>query len=92
MPGLVRGNRNRNQLRNQDAEIEQSVIENLREASISVANSIECEYCDGRLVMSGTLPSYYRKQMAQECAAQVEGVRVVINKIQVDIAETSPPA
>jgi osmotically-inducible protein OsmY len=92
MPGLVRGDRNQNRLSNRDAEIKESVIEKLREASISLGDSIECECRDGRLVISGTLPSYYRKQMAQECAGQVEGVRVVINEIRVEITETSPPA
>ena len=33
--------------------------------------------------LHGCLPSYYLKQLAQEIAAGVEGVRLVVNKIEV---------
>jgi osmotically-inducible protein OsmY len=91
MPGLVREDRKRNRLNSQDAEIEESVLENLRATSISFGESIACQCQDGRLVLTGMLPSYYLKQLAQEIAGQVEGVRVVINQIQVDFAKSSRP-
>jgi len=42
---------------------------------------------DGVLVLSGCLPSYYLKQVAQTVVAQVEGVQRIDNRIQV----VSPP-
>src|SRR5437763_588254 len=37
----------------------------------------------GAVVLSGCLPSYYLKQVAQTVVAQVEGVRRIENRIQV---------
>lgn len=91
MPGLVREDRKQNWLNPRDAEIEESVLENLRAKSVSFGESVACECRDGSLVLTGTLPSYYLKQLAQESAGQVEGVRVVINQVQVDSAQTSRP-
>ncbi|TWU14883.1 BON domain protein [Symmachiella macrocystis] len=92
MPGLVREDRNQNRLSHRDAEIEESVLETLRTTSVSFGESIACRCRDGRLVMTGTLPLYYLKQLAQESAGQVEGVHVVINQIQVDFAKNSGPS
>lgn len=38
----------------------------------------------GRVVLSGVVPSYYQKQIAQEVARTVEGVKHVDNRLQVD--------
>jgi hypothetical protein len=44
---------------------------------------VTCVVSDGVLYLRGRVPSYYLKQVAQEIAAGVEGVRLVINRIEV---------
>lgn len=44
---------------------------------------IWCECEQGRLSLRGQVPSYYFKQLAQEAVVDMEGVRQVINEIEV---------
>jgi osmotically-inducible protein OsmY len=42
-----------------------------------------CEFDRGRLYLRGQVPSFYFKQLAQEAVVGIEGVRQVINEIEV---------
>lgn len=42
-----------------------------------------CEYEQGFLLLRGRLPSYYQKQLAQEAVKGLDGVRQVVNEIEV---------
>jgi osmotically-inducible protein OsmY len=42
-----------------------------------------CEFENGRLVLHGQVPSFYFKQLAQEAVANLDGVRQVVNEIEV---------
>ena len=44
---------------------------------------VRCEHRDGVLVLSGQVPSYHHKQIAQECVRAVPGVQVIKNLLQV---------
>lgn len=44
---------------------------------------IWCDYSGGRLLLSGQVPSFYYKQLAQEAMMDLEGVGQVINEIEV---------
>ena len=44
---------------------------------------IWCEFEEGRLFLRGQVPSFYYKQLAQEAVAGMEGVRQVVNEIEV---------
>lgn len=90
MPSLLRREEKRIQSSPRDADTEDAVIANLREASVMTGNSVRCECRNGMLVLSGTLPSYYRKQLAQERAGRIDGVNVIINQIRVDNTPKSP--
>jgi osmotically-inducible protein OsmY len=46
-------------------------------------NDIACEYQGGVLTLQGRLPTYYLKLMAQSIVADVEGVTVIANRIDV---------
>lgn len=46
-------------------------------------NRIKCFVSDRRLYLSGDLPSWYLKQMAQEAVRGVEGVDEIVNDIYV---------
>jgi osmotically-inducible protein OsmY len=45
--------------------------------------NVTCDDRDGVLTLRGSLPSYYLKQVAQAIASRVEGVRQVVNEIEV---------
>jgi hypothetical protein len=60
----------------------------LRSNPYLALKNVSCEWGAGEdqesvLVLSGCLPSYYLKQVAQTVVAQVEGVRRIDNRIQV---------
>jgi len=42
-----------------------------------------CEFDRGRLFLRGQVPSFYFKQLAQEAVVGMEGVRQVVNDIEV---------
>lgn len=44
---------------------------------------VRCEENEGVLTISGTVPSYYLKQIAQTLVATVEGVTRVENRLEV---------
>ncbi|MFI5455973.1 MAG: BON domain-containing protein [Isosphaerales bacterium] len=46
-------------------------------------HDVSCVASDGVVSLHGCLPSYHLKQVAQEIATGVEGVRHVINRIEV---------
>jgi len=45
--------------------------------------NISCEFLDGTLTLRGCLPTYYLKQMAQASVGEIEGVRRIVNEIEV---------
>ena len=45
--------------------------------------TIFCTYDDGQLVLEGRVNTFFHKQLAQEMVANVDGVRQVVNKIEV---------
>jgi hypothetical protein len=44
---------------------------------------VRCSFDGGVLVLTGRLPSYYLKQMAQETVATLPGIVQVVNAIEV---------
>ncbi len=44
---------------------------------------VRCEHRDGVLVLTGQVPSYHHKQIAQECVRAVPGVNLIKNMLQV---------
>ena len=62
----------------------------LRRSGYLALRDVSCDAHEGMLRLRGHLPSYYLKQLAQEIAFEVEGVRGVINQIEV-IAPASRP-
>ena len=55
----------------------------LRRGRYPALKNLSCDYQGGVLVLRGSLPSYYLKQVAQEVVARLEGVQAVDNQIQV---------
>ena len=44
---------------------------------------VKCHFADGLLYLSGRLPSWYLKQVAQEAVRDVDGVSGIVNEILV---------
>jgi osmotically-inducible protein OsmY len=63
--------------------IDHKVGEQLRRSSYRALRDISCATSDSEVRLMGFLPSYYLKQVAQEIALGVEGVRHVVNRITV---------
>jgi len=62
-------------------DIATKLLHNVPYASV---RRLACEYNDvGILVLRGTLPSFYLKQLAQEAVAKIDGVSCIANEIVV---------
>jgi hypothetical protein len=55
----------------------------LRSSPYLALRNVACENRDGVLTLRGCLPTYYLKQVAQAVVAPIEGVRRVVNEIEV---------
>lgn len=55
----------------------------LQNSGYLALRQVRCEFHDGTATLNGRLPSYYLKQIAQTLVAQMAGVNVVINHIEV---------
>jgi osmotically-inducible protein OsmY len=60
----------------------------LERSGYSALRRVRCDFRDGVLRLRGQLPSHYLKQIAMARAAEVEGVRAIVNEIEVE----RPPA
>lgn len=55
----------------------------LRGNSYLALKNISCEYREGVLILKGSLPTYYLKQVAQAVVAPTAGVERIVNQIEV---------
>lgn len=67
----------------QSSSILEVVQRRLRESSYYYLRTISCAFDDGVLTLRGRVPSFYLKQTVQAMAEKVEGVRQVINLVDV---------
>ena len=68
---------------NRPSVIHRMAEERLRRSGYLALRHVACIARDDVVYLDGRLPSYFLKQVAQEIAARVEGVRRVINRIDV---------
>ncbi|TWU39439.1 BON domain-containing protein [Novipirellula artificiosorum] len=50
----------------------------------SLARLVRCDEQNGVIVLNGTVPSYFLKQMAQETVRSIQGVSRIVSKIEVE--------
>ena len=55
----------------------------LRASQYSSIRKIFCMFDEGMLVLRGRLPSFFQKQLAQVAVANIDGVKQVVNQIEV---------
>lgn len=63
--------------------ITQAVMIRLRSSPYPVLRILTCEFRRGHLIVYGTVPTYYMKQMAQETVRPVAGVKKITNHVSV---------
>ena len=64
-------------------EVARSATECLRRSHFKVLSRVSCEYSHGVLYLRGRLFSFREKQLAQQAVAAVNGVKRVVNEIEV---------
>lgn len=64
-------------------EIDCPVTDALRNSARGGMWCVKCEFREGLAILYGKVTSYYLKQLAQETAKSVEGVELVINRVDV---------
>ena len=79
----------------QDREVRDPSGEQDRHALVQLQNRLRCQFgfsapainarcSEGILLLEGHVDSFHKKQMAQELARRVAGVRLVVNRLVVD--------
>jgi osmotically-inducible protein OsmY len=59
------------------------VASRLRRSGYPFLRGIKCEVRDDITVLSGSVPTFHLKQVAQEIAAHTQGVRLIENRVHV---------
>ncbi len=59
------------------------VAARLRRSGYPFLRSVKCEVHSGVMVLSGSVPTFHLKQMAQELASHTPGVRQIENRLHV---------
>lgn len=57
----------------------------LRKSPYHNVRDLTCDTQAGKLVLRGSVSSYFEKQLAQEAVKQVDGVTELINEVEVAI-------
>lgn len=65
------------------ARIQEVIEDRFWRSGYLALRDVSCQARDGEVHLRGRVPSYFLKQIAQEIAGGVEGVRQVINRIDV---------
>ena len=55
----------------------------LRHSGRMPLRNVACSCCNGALILTGVVPSYYQKQMAQTLVATLDGVNRIVNNLEV---------
>lgn len=66
-----------------DASFSQQIDNAINTNPYLQGRNLRIETEDGRVVLLGTVRSYYQKQMAQEAVRRIDGVREIDNRLTV---------
>jgi osmotically-inducible protein OsmY len=73
----------RSRLRARDRSIREKVDRALQESGYAPLRRIECEVSDGVVELTGSVPSFYVKQLAQTAILRLEQIRGIRNHLRV---------
>ena len=66
----------------------ENVKQRLAESPYGFQRRVDAAYDNGVLTLSGRVPTFFLKQTAQSLVAKVDGVRQVINLVDVPLASS----
>jgi osmotically-inducible protein OsmY len=64
-------------------ELKSRVLAELMRSGYSALTWIGCEIREDKVILQGSVPSYYLKQLAQVYAQRVDGVELIQNRLEV---------
>jgi osmotically-inducible protein OsmY len=67
----------------QEPSLDHRVFHALNESPYLVRRKLRFETSEGRVVLRGTVSSFFQKQMAQEALRRIEGVDAIENQLEV---------
>ena len=67
----------------ENCAVTQAALIRLRLSPYYALRSLNCFFQIGHLHLVGTVPTYYRKQMAQETMRSIDGVETIVNRVMV---------
>jgi osmotically-inducible protein OsmY len=69
--------------RPQDGSIREKVNRVLQETGYAPLRCIQCDVSDGVVELTGSVPSFYVKQLAQTAVLRLEQIRGIKNRLRV---------
>ncbi|MFG0263310.1 MAG: BON domain-containing protein [Novipirellula sp. JB048] len=66
-----------------DGEVSQMATERFRTCSYSAIRHVHCRFHEGVLVLSGQVPTFYMKQVAQELIRNLNSIEQINNRLHV---------
>jgi osmotically-inducible protein OsmY len=66
-----------------DRSIRENVHRALRESGYAPLREIQCDVSDGVVELTGSVPSFYVKQLAQTAVLRLEQIRGINNRLRV---------
>lgn len=70
--------------RRSDRDIRRDIVRALRAEPELNVGDVRVEVDDGRVVLSGSVPKWKHRQLAEEVTRNVEGVRAVVNELRTE--------
>ena len=65
-------------------DIEEQARIRLQHSPYRAIRRVSCRYEEGVLILEGRVPTFHYKQLAQTAVTQIDGVRNIVNEIEVD--------
>jgi hypothetical protein len=65
-------------------DIEEQARIRLQHSPYRAIRRVSCRYDEGVLILEGRVPTFHYKQLAQTAVAEIDGVRNIVNEIEVD--------
>ena len=73
-----------NSVAENDSSIRVRLAEAFRNDGRFANHEVHYDHCEGVVVLRGRVHSFHEKQLVQELARKVEGVKIVVNRLVVD--------
>jgi osmotically-inducible protein OsmY len=65
------------------ANVERAAQWRLEASAYAALRTVKCRFRQGMLVLKGSVPTYFHKQLAQEAIRAIPGVTEIVNDISV---------